>query len=113
MSDSRPGLYNARAFAFILCIAFLGSMAVAFWHAGVEYGYWEGPQTCAAGAGPSIDYSNMSLEEINKAMNEAEPPACSDSPWPNSPVSMAGLNGLINLFGALVCFIGARRGENV
>lgn len=113
MDKSRPGLYPDKTFGFIVGLALIGAMVVAFWHAGVEYKWWDGPQTCTAGAGPIIDYSEMTLEEINKLMNEAPLPACSDSPWPNSPISMAGVNGLICLIGALFCFRTALRGRNV
>ena len=39
-----PKLFNS-----LLALAFLGSAYMAFWHMGVEYKIFEGPQTCAAG----------------------------------------------------------------
>lgn len=112
MDKKKPGLYPARAFAFILGLALLGCVFVAFRHAGVEYGWWEGPQSCAAGGG-AISAPPTDPVEFEKWLNAAEPPACSDSPWPNSPISMAGLNGLISLLGVAVCFLAARRGDHV
>lgn len=99
-----------RAFALLCGLALMVSAGIAFWHMGVEYKWWEGPAECAA-TGKVIDTTGMSVDEIMKAMNDAKPPACSDSPWPNSPISMAGLNMLISLFGALVCFRFAIKGN--
>lgn len=107
------GRRQDRLFALLLTLALLGSFAMAFWHMGVEYKWWEGPQTCAAGTGAAIDYSELTMAEINAAMSKAQPPACSDSPWPDSPISMAGLNALASLFGALVCALALMRGDNV
>ena len=97
------GIGNARFFALLLGLALLGSMAMGIWHAGVEYGFWPGPASCTA-TGEVISNEGMTLEQILAEMNEAKPPACSDSPWPNSPISMAGLNAILSLLAALVCF---------
>ncbi len=97
------GMGNSKTFALLLGLALIGSMAMGIWHAGVEYGFWPGPASCTA-TGEVISNEGKTLEEILKEMNEAKPPACSDSPWPNSPISMAGLNAIMSLFAALICF---------
>lgn len=101
-----------RFFAFLCGLALLVSFGIALWHMGVEYKWWEGPAECAA-SGDVFDTTGKTYEEILAEMNKAKPPACSDSPWPNSPISMAGLNALFSLFGALVCLVAARRQQNV
>ena len=102
------GQRHPRFMAVLLGLALLASFAMAFWHAGVEYKWWEGPASCAA-SGDVPDYTGLTYEQIKELMNKSKPPACSDSPWPNSPISMAGLNALISLAGALICFGFARK----
>ena len=105
---------KAKLFALLLGLALLGSVAMGVWHAGVEYGFWPGPASCLAGTGEVIDTTGMTPQELKDWMNGAKPPACTDSPWPNSPISMAGLNALISLFGALVCFrFASKEGSHV
>jgi len=99
----KAGIGKAKLFALLLGLALLGSVYMGVWHAGVEYGFWEGPASCLGGGG-DVGPIPTDPAEFEKWLNAAKPPACSNSPWPNSPISMAGLNALISLFGALVCF---------
>lgn len=71
-------------------LVYLVSAGLAFYHVGVEYGYWEGPAQCAGGLdGP------LSLETLSGALEGGErAPACSDVQWRLLGVSMAGYNFL-------------------
>ena len=87
-----PKLFNA-----LLALAFLGSVYVAFWHVGVEYKIFEGPQTCAAGGDlGGFDPSNP-LGGLDKKIKG---PACTEALWHFLGLSMAAWNGIISLFGA-------------
>ena len=88
-----PKLYNT-----LLALAFLGSAYMAFWHMGVEYKIFDGPQTCAvAGDGMAGFDPNDPLGGLDKKIKG---PACSEALWHFLGLSMAAWNGIISLFGA-------------
>ncbi len=64
------------------------STGLAFYHTGVEYGYWPGPAICAAGEGAILDLDNLASSLTQKA----DAPSCSDVQWRFLGVSMAGYN---------------------
>jgi len=103
---------NDRITGIVLGLAVLGSFAMAFWHMGVEYKWWEGPATCAA-SGAAPDLTGMTYKEIMEYMNKAKPPSCSEAVWHFLGLSMAGWNAGISLLGAFVCFWGSGRTANV
>ena len=88
-----PKLFNT-----LLALAFLGSFAMAFWHVGVEYKWWEGPKTCAAGGGELGAFDvNDPLGGLDKKIR---PPACTEAVWHFLGLSMAAWNAIISMFGA-------------
>lgn len=92
-----PRLFNTRLFNTLLALAFLGSAAMAFWHMGVEYKVFEGPQTCAAGGGLGGFDPNDPLGGLDKKIKG---PACSEALWHFLGLSMAAWNGIISVIGA-------------
>lgn len=98
------GKQNPRLFAVLIGLSLVVSFGLAFWHVGVEYKWWEGPQTCSAPAG-TIKLDDF---DINK-MNDAKPPSCADAVWHFLGLSMAGWNALISGIGAVFSFLGAKR----
>lgn len=79
------------------------SACLAFYHTGVEYGYWPGPAICAAG-GDIVDLDNLAASLNQKS----DAPSCEDVQWRFLGVSMAGYNLLasaglfaLTLFAAL------------
>lgn len=87
-----PKLFNT-----LLALAFLGSVAMAFWHVGVEYKWWEGPKTCAAGGGLDGFDANDPLGGLDKKIKG---PACTEALWHFLGLSMAAWNAVISLCGA-------------
>lgn len=83
-------------FRWLLVLAFLGSASVAFFHVGVEFLWWEGPQACATGT-PQLGGALDILGDLDKKM---KPPACKDVAWSLFGISMAGYNMLASLLGA-------------
>lgn len=68
------------------------SAGLAFYHTGVEYGFWPGPAMCAAGGGGVID-----VTDLGAALDQpASGPSCEDVQWQLLGVSMAGYNLLIS-----------------
>ena len=78
-----------------LCGAILlAGAALAFFHAGVEQGWWEGLASCGGGAVPD------SLAEMRKLMHQPIV-RCDQPAWTLFGVSMAGYNGLASLVAGL------------
>ena len=96
-----PKLFNS-----LLALAFLGSAYMAFWHMGVEYKWWEGPQTCAAGGSLDAFDPNDPLGGLDKKIKG---PACSEALWHFLGLSMAAWNGIISLFGAVLMMLSLRK----
>ncbi|MCW4462129.1 disulfide bond formation protein B [Sphingomonas sp. BT-65] len=74
-----------------LAIAISG--AIGAFHAGVEYGWWEGLTRCATnfGSGNALD-----------AIMNAPLVRCDVAPWHFLGISLAGWNAILSLGGALV-----------
>ena len=98
-----PKLFNS-----LLALAFLGSAYMAFWHMGVEYKIFEGPQTCAAGGSLDSFDPNDPLGGLDKKIKG---PACSDALWHFLGLSMAAWNGIISLIGAGLMLVSLRKGK--
>ncbi len=91
------------------------SAGLAFYHTGVEYGYWPGPAICAGGGVDAIDLDNLSESLTRKS----DAPSCDDVQWRFLGVSMAGYNMLasaglfaLTLFAALTETRAAKRTRN-
>lgn len=98
---------GAGDMAVILAATATGiSGLIGAFHAGVEYGWWEGITACAtvaSGTGNALD-----------AIMNAPVVRCDHAPWSLFGISLAGFNFLISLSGAAMVFalLGkARRGH--
>jgi disulfide bond formation protein DsbB len=76
--------------------AILASGLIGGYHAGVEYGWWEGITTCAAAAGGSGD----ALADIFAAPIVR----CDEVQWSLFGISLAGFNFLISTAAAIAIF---------
>jgi disulfide bond formation protein DsbB len=87
------------ALAFILpqrwlvalaALAILVSGGIGFWHAGIEYGWWEGLTQCSRmGGGSLVEIMNTPLVR------------CDQAQWTLGPVSLAGFNGIFSTLSGL------------
>lgn len=77
-----------------LCVlAYLTGAGISFYHVGVEYKWWPGPETCGAGG-----LVSDSLEDLQSALQGgAKPPRCDEAAWTLLGISLAGFNLLITL----------------
>jgi disulfide bond formation protein DsbB len=96
-----------KALVALAALAILASGLIGGFHAGVEYGWWEGITACSttvqAGAGQST---------LDAILN-APLTRCDVAPWTLLGISLAGYNFLVSTLGALAIFawlrIGAQR----
>jgi len=97
-------------FLWLISTALLGSAALAFYHMGVEYKWWEGPKTCSGGGAvlkmPEID-SNDPLSMFDKKING---PSCTEAVWHFIGLSMAAWNAILSLSGAMAVIISRKKG---
>ncbi len=80
-------LRSNRMVVALAAVAVLASAAIGFFHAGVEYHWWAGPQACT---GPAFDATNIA------AALAAPMIRCDAAAWTLFGVSMAGYNALIS-----------------
>lgn len=73
----------------LLAMIFLFSAGLAGYHAGVEWGFWQGPATCS-GIQPIPD----NVEDLLASLEQPFSPSCSDSSWRFLGLSLAGWNAL-------------------
>ena len=88
-----------RTFLILIGLAFLVSFGLGSWHAGVEYKWWPGPQSCSGGK-LEINATDI-LDAFNKP---AKLPSCGDVPWSMFGISMAGYNAIISIGAAVMSF---------
>ena len=81
----RPGLA-------ILALLFAASLGLGGYHAGVEWGWWQGPTDCAGGSatpsGPMGDFL-QSLDRVRVV-------SCTEAAWRFAGLSLAGWNAVVS-----------------
>ena len=78
----------------LAALAIATSGGIAGFHAGVEYGWWEGLTACTATISGSGD-------ELLKSIMNAPLVRCDVAPWSLFGISLAGYNFLLSLGGAV------------
>ena len=74
------------------------SGAIGVFHAGVEYGWWEGLTTCTTSGATSLD-DIMAVPLVR----------CDQVQWSLAGISLAGFNAIFSLAGAVAILLLARR----
>lgn len=108
-----------RIFAAVLgamTLVYLFSGGLAGYHAGVEWGFWPGPQGCAVNGDMALAAArnaSLNAEDILSNLSEKAPgPSCTDAAWRMMGISMAGYNTLISFaltgFAVVACRQAAR-----
>ena len=87
----------SRLLVFAAALAILVSGLIGGFHAGVEYGWWEGLTSCAT----SIPAGGDILDSI---MN-APLVRCDVAPWSLFGISLAGYNFLLSVGGAILILV--------
>lgn len=101
---------STRRFAWAACLLiaaiFVYSAGFAGWHAGIEYGWWEGPSSCT-----NTGNTEVSMSDLNALLNGGGDPIvlCDEAAWTFLGISMAGYNALISAALAGLSLVAARR----
>lgn len=96
----RPTLmlhWVGRVLIVLVLALFLYGAYLGAYHAGAEWDFWDGPQTCAVSEGA------VSIEDFGDVLNQARILSCTEVQWRFLGLSFAGYNALICL--ALVVMI--------
>ncbi|MFN3722825.1 MAG: disulfide bond formation protein B [Paracoccaceae bacterium] len=86
-------------------LAALTTAGIGGFHAGVEYGWWEGLQSCSGGSISGISVTDL----LNPNAAVAAPVRCDAVPWSMLGISMAGWNMIVSLGLAGIWGMAARR----
>ena len=90
----------------VLALALLANAVLGGYHAGVEWGFWQGPTDHS---GPIVDFGNTG--NLLDSLNKVKVIRCDEVQWRFLGLSLAGYNVLISLGLAAVAGWGiARRG---
>jgi disulfide bond formation protein DsbB len=84
----------------LAALAILLSGLIGGFHAGVEYGWWEGVTSCAAEA-----RTGLSSEETLDAILNAPLIRCDVTPWDLFGISLAGFNFLLSVGGTITILL--------
>lgn len=87
----------AHVSTFFAAISLSVSGLIGGFHAGVEYGWWEGITGCAVTADPNID--------VLEAIMNAPLIRCDVAPWELFGISLAGYNFIFSISAAVIIII--------
>ncbi|MGL4439778.1 MAG: disulfide bond formation protein B, partial [Bosea sp. (in: a-proteobacteria)] len=87
----------------VLTLALLANAGLGAYHAGVEWGFWQGPTDCS---GPIVDFG--STGNLLDNLNKVKVIRCDEVQWRFLGLSLAGYNVLISLGMAAPAAWGAR-----
>jgi disulfide bond formation protein DsbB len=90
-----PGRGARAALVALAAVGIAASGAIGAFHAGVEYGWWEGVTACTS----RVDAGGGDFLE---ALLNAPLIRCDRAPWTLAGISLAGYNAILSLGGALV-----------
>jgi disulfide bond formation protein DsbB len=104
------GVGGARWGALVLALIFAVSAALGGYHAGVEWGWFQGPADCAAGAAAP---TAATMEDFMRQLQGVRVVSCANIPWSFLGLSLAGWNAVTSLglsaYGALAWHRSAAR----
>ena len=86
-------------------VIFLINFGIAFFHVGVENGWWPGLDECGGS-----DTSHMTLEELRMQILATPVVKCSEAAWSLFGISMAGYNAILTFALAVYSFMSVKKG---
>lgn len=90
----------------VLALALLANAGLGVYHAGVEWGFWQGPTDCS---GPIVDFGNTG--NLLDGLNKVKVIRCDEVQWRFLGLSLAGYNVLISLGLAAVAAWGIAKAQ--
>lgn len=98
---------SGRTLAVLAALGILVSAAIAAFHVGVEQKWWEGTAGCAGG----IDFSELTVDEMQQALEMTAPVRCDEPAWAFLGISMAGYNLIYGAIAGIAVLAAAVRGR--
>lgn len=95
----------ARLVLALIAIGFLINAGLGVYHAGIEWKWWPGPDTCA-GTGGALEWGEGGLAE---QLENARVIRCDEAPWHFLGLSFAGWNAVASFVLAVIATFGATR----
>lgn len=92
MLASRGHVGTAAAIFGLVALAFLGNAGLGAYHAGAEWKYWPGPDSCGGERGLATSAGNL-LQDIETIKIVR----CDEASWTMLGLSFAGWNAVISL----------------
>ncbi len=86
-----------RVLTALAALAILTSGLIGGYHAGVEYGWWEGLTSCSSTVG-----AGTSSEDYLKSILNAPLTRCDAAPWTLFGISIAGFNFILSGLGSIL-----------
>jgi len=90
LSSEMPRL--AAVIFLAVALAFLANAGLGLYHAGVEWKFWPGPDTCATAQALPTDAS-----DLLSSLGATHVPRCDEAVWTFAGLSMAGWNAVASL----------------
>ena len=98
----------ARGLLVPLAVIFVGSAALGAYHAGVEYGWWLGPQNCGTMGETALPDN---INDLSQLLQTTKPLRCEDPAFTLFNISMAGYNFIASCGLAALALFGLLKGE--
>lgn len=89
----RNRYFYAFMLAAISALVFAKSIWLGGFHAGVEWGFWEGPVDCGA----SLSESTYEAKDLLEAIRNTKPVSCTDAALRIFGLSLAGWNAVVSV----------------
>ncbi len=96
----RPGKSGSGLLVVAAALAILASGLIGAFHAGVEYGWWEGLTSCATTGAVSLD-----------SIMDAPLVRCDVAPWSLFGISLAGYNFLLSVGSTVLILVLLAKGR--
>lgn len=96
----RSNLLAMRVLTLLAAIAIAISGGIGVFHAGVEYGWWEGLTTCSSVASGTISLNDIMAAPLIR---------CDVAQWTLGPISLAGFNAIFSIGAAALVLTLLRR----
>ncbi len=97
VSAERPRI--AAAVFLLVAVAFVANAGLGTYHAGAEWKFWPGPDTCAATAVQPLSTGGGLLKDLATTRVIR----CDEAPWHFLGLSFAGWNVVVSLLLAMGC----------
>jgi disulfide bond formation protein DsbB len=94
--------YLVRGALAIAGLLVMVSLALAVYHSGVEWAWWQGPSECAAAGGSGG--VTMSADNLLSQLSSSKPPSCDEAAGRFLGLSFAGWNVVVSAGIAMMAF---------